>query len=157
LENLTLTGTAALTGVGNSSANIIVGNSAANLIAGGLGNDTLTGGAGADTFLFNSAPGGANVDTITDFTAGSDKFAMQIAVFPQLQLATETVATARALDPTQFMLSTGVATAATRIIYNQTTGAVSYDSDGSGAAAPVQIAVIGNLPVLSASDFSLVL
>jgi Ca2+-binding RTX toxin-like protein len=67
------------------------------------------------------------------------------------------VATARALDPTQFMLSTGVATAATRIIYNQTTGAVSYDSDGSGAAAPVQIAVIGNLPVLSASDFSLVL
>jgi len=48
-ENLVLTGTAAINGEGNSSANAITGNSAANLLEGGSGNDTLTGGNGNDT------------------------------------------------------------------------------------------------------------
>ncbi|MFB2892388.1 SdiA-regulated domain-containing protein [Aerosakkonemataceae cyanobacterium BLCC-F50] len=51
IENLTLTGTAAINGTGNSSNNVITGNSAANVLDGGLGNDTLNGGAGADTLI----------------------------------------------------------------------------------------------------------
>ncbi len=49
VENLTLTGTAAISGTGNDLGNVIIGNAAANSLAGGLGDDTLNGGGGADT------------------------------------------------------------------------------------------------------------
>ena len=55
LENLTLTGTGAINGTGNSAANIITGNSAANVLDGGAGNDRLIGGAGDDVYLVDSA------------------------------------------------------------------------------------------------------
>lgn len=47
-EDLTLTGTDAINGIGSNSPNRIVGNSAANSLWGGDGNDTLIGGAGDD-------------------------------------------------------------------------------------------------------------
>jgi len=82
VENLTLTGTAAINGTGNDLANILNGNAADNTLFGGLGNDSLmggagndilvggagndrlTGGVGSDTFQFGSGDG---KDTITDF------------------------------------------------------------------------------------------
>ena len=78
LENLTLTGTAAINGTGNSTNNILIGNSAANLLNGGAGNDfltggggkdTLTGGAGADAFIFTALTDSAvaTPDLIADF------------------------------------------------------------------------------------------
>ena len=68
IENLILTGSAAINGFGNSLANQIAGNSAANTLAGNGGADTLTGGGGNDTFLGTLAD--LNGDTITDFNAG---------------------------------------------------------------------------------------
>ncbi|WP_242028642.1 esterase-like activity of phytase family protein, partial [Anabaena sp. FACHB-1250] len=49
VENLTLTGTTAINGTGNSLNNTITGNTANNILDGGLGNDTLNGGLGTDT------------------------------------------------------------------------------------------------------------
>ena len=49
VENLILTGSAAIDGTGNDSANIIRGNGAANVLRGGNNNDLIEGGAGADT------------------------------------------------------------------------------------------------------------
>ncbi|MFT4151059.1 MAG: M10 family metallopeptidase C-terminal domain-containing protein [Paracoccaceae bacterium] len=49
LENLTLTGTADLSGKGNSGDNFLLGNTGDNLLTGCDGNDTLSGGGGADT------------------------------------------------------------------------------------------------------------
>ncbi|HET7875522.1 MAG TPA: calcium-binding protein, partial [Methylomirabilota bacterium] len=60
VENLTLTGTAAINGTGNALNNILRGNSAANVLAGGPGNDTYVVGAG-DTVVENPGEG---VDTV---------------------------------------------------------------------------------------------
>lgn len=59
IENLTLTGGAALAGFGNALANIIEGNAAANEIAGFGGNDTLRGNGGDDEI-----DGGAGNDAL---------------------------------------------------------------------------------------------
>ena len=60
VENLTLTGTAAINGTGNSLQNCLLGNSAANSLDGGEGADVLNGGGGSDTLT-----GGAGNDTLT--------------------------------------------------------------------------------------------
>ncbi len=46
VENLTLTGNAAINGTGNELENVLTGNSAANVLTGGVGNDTYVVGAG---------------------------------------------------------------------------------------------------------------
>jgi Ca2+-binding RTX toxin-like protein len=48
VENLTLTGAAAINGTGNSLANVITGNNAANVLSGLVGNDALNGLGGND-------------------------------------------------------------------------------------------------------------
>jgi trimeric autotransporter adhesin len=77
VENLTLTGSSALNGIGNSMNNWLIGNSGANVLTGGLGADTLTGSAGADTFVLStlgdSGIGVGARDIITDFVSGTDK------------------------------------------------------------------------------------
>ncbi|MBW8891474.1 MAG: hypothetical protein JF617_04655, partial [Burkholderiales bacterium] len=50
VENLVLSGVAAINGTGNTLANSLVGNAAANVLDGGAGADTMTGGAGDDTY-----------------------------------------------------------------------------------------------------------
>jgi Ca2+-binding RTX toxin-like protein len=69
VENLTLTGTAALNGTGNALDNVVIGNAGANSLAGGDGNDSLNGAAGND-----SLAGGAG-DDLLDGGAGSDRLA----------------------------------------------------------------------------------
>lgn len=69
VENLTLTGSAAINGIGNTLANKLVGNGGANTLNAGSGTDTVTGGGAADIFVLNSRTGS---DTITDFVSGTD-------------------------------------------------------------------------------------
>jgi Ca2+-binding RTX toxin-like protein len=66
INNLTLTGTEAINGTGNSWANTITGNSGDNILSGGAGADILSGGGGNDTFK-----GQGGNDTIT-LGAGTD-------------------------------------------------------------------------------------
>ncbi|MBN8474837.1 calcium-binding protein [Sulfuritalea sp.] len=66
VENLTLTGTAALNGTGNDLNNVLTGNAAANILSGGSGNDTLNGGTGADTLIGGLGNDSYTVDNIGD-------------------------------------------------------------------------------------------
>ena len=141
-ENLTLTGDSNLTGSGNSLNNVLTGNS---------GNNTLTGGAGNDQFVFSSTLNAAtNVDTITDFTSGSDKLVLDHLIFTSLAAgnlaANSFVASASAtpLDANDF------------ILYNNVTGALYYDQDGNGAGSAVQFASLGGNPALNTLDFSII-
>ncbi len=68
VENLTLAGTAAIDGTGNSLANVLRGNVSANVLSGGDNVDQLFGGAGNDTLI-----GGAARDLLTGGT-GADRF-----------------------------------------------------------------------------------
>jgi Ca2+-binding RTX toxin-like protein len=54
VERLTLIGTGAINGMGNSLNNTMTGNSAANSISGGVGNDAMTGGTGNDTYVVDA-------------------------------------------------------------------------------------------------------
>lgn len=80
IERLTLSGSAAINGTGNTLASVVAGNAAANMINGAAGNDSLTG--GADEFRFSTAlSASANVDRITDFAAVSDPISPDEAIF----------------------------------------------------------------------------
>lgn len=150
IERLTLTGTASIYAIGNTIANVITGNSGNNIIAGANGNDTLTGAGGADHFLFNTALNAAtNVDVITDFSVPSDTIRLENAIFTQLT-GTGTLGAG--------LFTTGTATtqADDRILYNGTTGALSYDSDGVGGGAAVRFATLAANLALTNADFFIV-
>ncbi|HIK06710.1 MAG TPA: calcium-binding protein [Trichormus sp. M33_DOE_039] len=77
IENLTLTGAAAINGTGNTANNTITGNSGNNILNGDAGNDTLNGSAGNDTLNGDAGndilTGGTGKDTLTG-GLGIDRF-----------------------------------------------------------------------------------
>ncbi|MDP3479129.1 MAG: C2 family cysteine protease [Desulfoprunum sp.] len=62
LEKLTLSGTGAINGYGNSLNNTIIGNGAANVLRGEAGNDCLNGGLGIDHAYYNTATSAVSVN-----------------------------------------------------------------------------------------------
>ena len=101
VENLTLSGSAR-SGTGNGLDNVITGNAGSNMLFGGLGNDRLvggdgrdimSGGDGADTFVAElgtrSGMGrrdSLSLDSITDFTSGTDKIDLRGFGFSGIEL-----------------------------------------------------------------------
>ena len=70
-ENLTLTGTTATSGIGNTLANVITGNSADNILLGRAGNDTMSGGTGNDELYGNEDDDTLNGDAGDDRLDGN--------------------------------------------------------------------------------------
>lgn len=68
VENLTLTGSAAINATGNALDNTLIGNVANNTLDGGAGNDSVVGGAGNDTLIASAGndtlDGGAGINTL---------------------------------------------------------------------------------------------
>jgi Ca2+-binding RTX toxin-like protein len=147
VEQLVFVGANDHTGVGNELDNLLIGSSGNDTLNGLTGNDTLTGGGGADQFVFSTAiAGGNNVDTITDFTVNVDRMVLDHTIF--------TAFGAGPLSAAAF--TSGAETADSRIVYDANTGHLSYDADGSGAAAAVQFATLSAHLNLTNKDFMIV-
>ncbi|WP_179051975.1 pre-peptidase C-terminal domain-containing protein [Nostoc sp. TCL26-01] len=162
LENLTLTGIATINATGNSFNNTIIGNSANNtlnggdgndsltggagndILVGGVGADTLTGGTGSDRFTFNSRTEG--IDHITDFSVIDDTIAVSTTGFGGGLVAGAVITAA------QFAIGTAATTASQRFIYNNTTGGMFFDQDGTGAIAQTQFATLNTGLSLTNAD-----
>lgn len=148
LEALTLSDTYLMTLTGNEFGNTLIGNSGANTLDGKGGQDVLIGGAGADTFAFTTALGSGNVDLIAGFQSGADKIALSTQVF--------TTIAPGSLNAGAFVTAASAQDGDDRIIYDQATGRLFYDPDGSGAAQQVHFATIEPQVALSGSDFFLI-
>jgi Ca2+-binding RTX toxin-like protein len=142
------TGTSSIDLTGNEVAQQLVGNAGSNILDGKGGNDTLQGLGGKDTFVFSSALGAANVDTITDFNVADDRFLLSQSIFSVLNTGT--------LAATAFRANTtGLAQGASdRIIYETDTGKVFYDADGAGGSAGIHFATVAVGLALTNADFS---
>ncbi len=160
VPNLVATGKGNVNLTGNALDNIIRGNAGRNVIkggvgndsiAGGLGNDVLTGGPGKDTFVFDAKPNRkSNVDKLLDFNVRDDRLLLDNKYFPKLGKGSED--RPMALKKTFFSLD-GPADRNDYLNYNTKTGVLSYDEDGSGLKAAVEIAVLRKGLKMSHSDF----
>jgi len=138
----------------------LIGDAGNNTLRGLDGDDLLTGGAGADNFSFGSSNPGAGefaftssnpgIDTITDFNSTQgDKIRVFASDF-------DGGLTPGTLDIGQFTIGSAATNASDRIIYNDATGALFFDSDGTGALAQVQFAQLFGGVVLTNSDILVV-
>jgi Ca2+-binding RTX toxin-like protein len=116
-------------------------------IDGGTGNDTID---ATGTFVFSSAPGAANADTLVHFDSGRDTIQLDASVMSALgtsgRLSTS--------DP-RFYAAPGASSGHDvddRIIYDTSSGRLWYDRDGSVGEAPQLIATLQGAPSLAATD-----
>ncbi|MBN2722260.1 MAG: hypothetical protein JXQ77_05525 [Campylobacterales bacterium] len=135
---------------GSKYNDTLIGSDEDNVISGGLGNDSLTGGGGFDIFLFNTALNSKNnIDTIKDFAHNDDTINLDNSIFTKLfdgvLLSDNFIVGTKALDGNDY------------ILYNTTTGTLSYDADGNGKSSAVVFATLSNKPIdLTYSDFAVV-
>ena len=128
-------------GVGADSISGVAGNDTLSggggndTLVGGAGSDVLTGGADADRFVFDTALGATNVDTIKDFAPGTEKIVLSAKIFTKFKGSI--LSGSIALD--NFVVGTGEAAKANDgndyLIYDTATDLLYYDADGSGKVA----------------------
>jgi Ca2+-binding RTX toxin-like protein len=169
IENLTLTGTTAINGFGNSLNNTITGNSGNNTLlggngddslTGGAGNDSFTGGAGSDQFIYDTnaafTTNAVGIDLFTGFITGTDKIVLDKTTFTALT----SIAGSGFSVASEFAVvsnDAAVATASELIVYSNGTGNLFYNQNGVAAdfGSGGQFATLGEIPALSATDFIL--
>jgi Ca2+-binding RTX toxin-like protein len=135
IENLVLTGVAAINGTGNSLANVIAGNAAANRLDGGLGADTMQGGLGNDVYIIDNAG-----DVATD-TSGVDTVQSSVTVTLHTSIDNLTLTGAAAINGTgnalwNVMTGNGAA--------NTLDGGLGNDTLNGGAGADILIGGAGH-------------
>jgi serralysin len=148
-----LTGNFNDTLTGNAASQTLTGQNGNDTIAGGGAADTLWGGAGADAFVFREM-GVANADRISDWASGLDKVQLDDAAFASIGALGNFAA-----GDGRFWSAPGATAghdANDRVIYNQTTGSLYYDADGSGAGAAQLIATLLGNPAIAATDIAVI-
>ena len=118
---------------GNSTGNLVRGNAGSNILNGGGGNDELIGLGGQDTFLFNTQLDPAAHAVLSDFNVVDEVIQLDDAIFTSLASGT--------LAGSEFLI--GRRRKPTTSSSTTDSGAIFYDSDGSGAAAAIHFAQVG--------------
>jgi len=136
--------------VGSTKADTLKGNAGDDTLRGSGGNDVLTGGAGKDKFAFDTTPNATwNRDQITDFSVADDTIVLENAVYSAFT-ATGIMAAAAFYTGSQAHDSND------RIVYDNTTGALFYDSNGSATGGSVKIADLSTGLSLTYKDFLII-
>ncbi len=130
---------------GSAGDDRVFGQAGNDRLDGGLGNDRLNGGAGRDSFVFDYALGPTNVDTIVDFTRGTDHILLDNGAFFG-------IGGRGPLSAAKFV-NGAPADGNDLIVYNQALGFLYFDSDGNGPDAAVLFAKVTPGLALTASDF----
>jgi Ca2+-binding RTX toxin-like protein len=151
---------------GNGGNDTLVGGAGDDELFGGAGKDALLGGKGADYFVFTLAPRATNVDRVMDFSRTQhDKIVLSYKYFKAVNLVLKYDVFGHVeedrrmglpvghLSKTEFRVGKAALLETDRIVYDKATGALTYDKDGSGAAAAVKIANFKAGTALSWSDF----
>ncbi len=112
------------------------------------GGDAVTPGAGADTLIF----GGVGVNTVATYSVADDSIQLSKAAFAALGVVGALTAAEFESGPALV----AAATAAGRVVYNTTSGALYYDADGTGGGAAVQIGAFTGAPALVLGEFSII-
>ena len=166
VEFMTALGKNAIDLTGNAFVNTVTGNDAVNRLdggggndslAGGLGKDVLTGGKGRDLFVFDAkidrtSKTKKQIDKIMDFSVHDDGIQLDNAIFTKLGKK-GTASKPAQISKDFFKAGTKAADANDYLVYNKKTGALSYDADGSGSKAAIQIATLGKNLKLTEKDF----
>jgi Ca2+-binding RTX toxin-like protein len=157
--NLKLTGNALGNRIsGNEGKNFIDGGAGDDILDGRLGNDTLTGGRDKDSFLFSTKLGTSktdrkmNFDTIKDFIVKDDQILLDNAIFKKLGKKGSEDSPA-ALSKKFFVIGSKAKDKDDYLVYNNKTGVLAYDADGSGKGAAVEFAQLKKGLALTYKDF----
>lgn len=134
---------------GSTGDDTLLGGSGNDYLYGGSGRDVLTGGANRDSFVFDTSLGASNIDRITDFSVADDTIRLDNAVFTAFGWN-------GTMPSRAFYVGAAAHDSTDRIIYNSTTGALSYDRDGTGSAAAIQFAELSPGLALTYQDFQIV-
>jgi Ca2+-binding RTX toxin-like protein len=151
VETVILTDTT-VQAIGNNGSNLMYGNDGFNHlegkggddeifgeggnddVRGGSGSDDLTGGDGADTFVFDAAlSADKNLDTINDFTSGTDKLWLSKSIFKKLAEG--------GVSADNYYEHAGDPSAQEEddyLLYDSTSEMLYYDADGSGDGEAIE-------------------
>lgn len=158
--NIVATGSSSISLTGNANNNSITGNAGKNKINGGLGNDKLKGGLGIDeliggkgkdVFIFDTKPSSTNIDKISDYSVADDTIWLDNKYLTKVGAGTLTKALV--LSKKAFWIGPKAHDKDDRIIYDNKTGALYYDADGTGVAAQIKIAQLAKGLKMTYADF----
>jgi Ca2+-binding RTX toxin-like protein len=138
--------------VGGAGRDTIRGGAGSDTLEGGRGHDMLIGGAGRDKFVFDTEPSKArNMDRILDFSVKDDTIQLDNSIFWKLGARTGV------LKKAYFTIGAEAGDRNDHILYDNKTGYLRYDADGSGDRAAVVIAKLQpKLKGMSFRDFEVI-
>jgi Ca2+-binding RTX toxin-like protein len=140
--------------IGSQKNDMLNGGTGTDTLNGHLGNDTLVGDSGADIFVFDTKLNATtNVDIIEGFEQGTDIIHLDDAIFSKLKNINLSADNIYVVNDARDANGKN-----DYLVYNSSTGALSYDADGIGSKGPIQFATLflGAGQDLSSSDFLII-
>ena len=137
---------------GKGGADTIIGSASSDTIDGGTGNDVIKAGSGDDIIVISDIETGG-LDKLLSFTSNGDAASVN-AGRDKIQFSTsdlesvtgftaytgsDTAVTLTGGNKVEFLVNGSADEAGATFIYNTTTGKLSFDADGTGANAAIEV------------------